>query len=295
MLTGIHVVMIGGDARQIEIVRKLSTLDARVSLVGFEQIEAGFIGVSKEEMDDIDWKTVEAILLPVGGIGNDGFINSVFSSNKIKLEAKHLKQTPESCTIFTGITSNRLEKMASQAKREIVVLMNRDDVAIYNSIPTAEGAVMFVIQHTDSTIHGANVAILGLGRIGMTLATTFKTLGANVSVGDKESASLARAFQLGMKPFHLDDIKQSLKQADVVINTIPAKIVTSSVLTEMMQHAFLLDLASKPGGIDHDYAQKRGLKSMIVPGLPGMVAPKTAGKILANVLSDLLLEQTRAQ
>ncbi|WP_099301018.1 dipicolinic acid synthetase subunit A [Bacillus sp. Marseille-P3800] len=295
MLTGIHVVMIGGDARQIEIVRKLSTLDARVSLVGFEQIDVGFIGVSKQEMEDIDWKTVEAILLPVGGIGNDGFINSVFSSEKIKLETKHLKQTPDNCTIYTGITSSRLDKMASQTKCQVVVLMNRNDVAIYNSIPTAEGAVMLVIQHTDSTIHQANIAVLGLGRIGMTIARTFKELGAHVSVGDRDSASLARAFELGLKPFHLDETKQALEQADVVINTIPAKVVTSSVLTEMKQHAFLLDLASKPGGIDHDYAEKRGLKSMLVPGLPGMVAPKTAGKILANVLSDLLLEQTRTQ
>ncbi|MFS0786979.1 dipicolinic acid synthetase subunit A [Shouchella sp. 1P09AA] len=295
MLTGIHVVMIGGDARQIEIVRKLSTLDARVSLVGFEQIDVGFIGVSKQEMEDIDWKTVEAILLPVGGIGSDGFINSVFSSEKIKLETKHLKQTPDNCTIYTGITSSRLDKMASQTKCHVVVLMNRNDVAIYNSIPTAEGAVMLVIQHTDSTIHQANIAVLGLGRIGMTIARTFKELGAHVSIGDRDSASLARAFELGLKPFHLDEIKQALEQADVVINTIPAKVVTSSVLTEMKQHAFLLDLASKPGGIDHDYAEKRGLKSMLVPGLPGMVAPKTAGKILANVLSDLLLEQTRTQ
>ncbi len=85
-----------------------------------------------------------------------------------------------------------------------------------------------------------------------------------------------------------------MNSADLVINTIPAKVVTSNVLTEMKQHAFILDLASKPGGVDFDYAEKRGLKAMLVPGLPGMVAPKTSGKILAEVLSDLLLEQTQS-
>lgn len=172
--------------------------------------------------------------------------------------------------------------------------MNRDDVAIYNSIPTAEGAVMLAIQHTDTTIHHAKVAVLGLGRIGLTIAKTFKSLGADVSVGVRESALLARAFELGMRPFSIDRAKEALSEMDIVINTIPAKVVTANVLTEMKQHAFLLDLASKPGGIDLTYAEKRGLKAMLVPGLPGMVAPKTAGKILANVLSDLLLEQIQS-
>lgn len=291
MLTGIHVVMIGGDARQLEIIRKLSTLDARISLVGFDQLNDGFIGANKQELSEIDWETAEAILLPVGGMSNDGFINSVFSNEKLKLEESHLNETPETCTIYTGISSNQLDKLAKKMNRQVVVLMNRDDVAIFNSIPTAEGAVMLAIQHTDTTIHHAKVAVLGLGRVGLTVAKTFKSLGADVSVGVRESALLARAFELGMKPFHIDRAKEALQDMDIIINTIPAKVVTANVLTVMKQHAFLLDLASKPGGIDLTYAEKRGLKAMLVPGLPGMVAPKTAGKILANVLSDLLLEQ----
>ncbi|WP_078391457.1 dipicolinic acid synthetase subunit A [Shouchella patagoniensis] len=294
MLTGIHVVMIGGDARQLEIIRKLSSLDARISLVGFEQLNDGFIGASKQELSEIEWPSVDAILLPVGGLSNDGVINSVFSNETLTLEATQLSKTPKSCTIYTGIISDQLEKMAKQSKCQMIALMDRDDVAIYNSIPTAEGAVMLAIQHTDITIHNANVSVLGLGRIGMTIAKTFKALGANVSVGVREKANLARAFELGMKPFSIENIKEAMKSADLVINTIPAKVVTSNVLTEMKQHAFILDLASKPGGVDFDYAEKRGLKAMLVPGLPGMVAPKTSGKILAGVLSDLLLEQTQS-
>ncbi|MCM3546976.1 dipicolinate synthase subunit A [Niallia circulans] len=294
MLTGTHVVMIGGDARQLEIIRKLSALDAKISLVGFEQLNDGFIGTSKQELPDIEWSTVDAILLPVGGMSNDGLIASVFSNEQLKLKAAYLNETPDHCTIYTGISTDRLEKLAAKAKCKIVLLMDRDDVAIYNSIPTAEGAVMLAIQHTDHTIHHAKVAVLGLGRIGMTIARTFHALGASVFVGAKETALLARAFELGVEPFPLTALKETLKNIDLVINTIPAKIVTSDVLAELPQHAFVLDLASKPGGVDFAYAKKRGLKAMLVPGLPGMVAPKTAGKILANVLSDLLHEQTQS-
>ena len=39
MLTGMQIAVIGGDARQLEIIRKLTELDARLSLIGFEQLD----------------------------------------------------------------------------------------------------------------------------------------------------------------------------------------------------------------------------------------------------------------
>ncbi|KPC99986.1 Dipicolinate synthase subunit A [Geobacillus sp. BCO2] len=33
MLTGMHIAIIGGDARQLEVIRKLVELDAKLSLV----------------------------------------------------------------------------------------------------------------------------------------------------------------------------------------------------------------------------------------------------------------------
>jgi dipicolinate synthase subunit A len=52
----------------------------------------------------------------------------------------------------------------------------------------------------------------------------------------------------------------------------------------------IIDLASAPGGCDFRYAEKRGIKAMLAPGLPGIVAPKTAGAIIANTLVQLLME-----
>lgn len=49
MLTGMQVAVIGGDARQLEIIRKLTELDARLSLIGFEQLDHAFTGAIKEK------------------------------------------------------------------------------------------------------------------------------------------------------------------------------------------------------------------------------------------------------
>ena len=50
MLTDMQIAVIGGDARQLEIIRKLTELDAKLSLVGFEQFDHAFTGASKEKI-----------------------------------------------------------------------------------------------------------------------------------------------------------------------------------------------------------------------------------------------------
>ncbi|MGG1678690.1 dipicolinic acid synthetase subunit A [Neobacillus sp. NRS-1170] len=290
MLTGMQIAVIGGDARQLEIIRKLTELDARISLIGFEQLDHAFTGAVKEKMDEVDFSNIDAIILPVPGANLEGQVETIFSNEKVVLTEEMLVKTPEHCTIYSGISNGYLNGITKQSKRPLVQLFERDDVAIYNSIPTVEGTIMMAIQHTDFTIHGSNVTVLGLGRCGMSVARTFAALGAKVKVGARKSEHLARITEMGLTPFHLNDLVNQVKDTDILINTAPHLIVTALVISQMPSHTLIIDLASKPGGTDFRYAEKRGIKALLAPGLPGIVAPKTAGQILANVLAQLLEE-----
>ncbi|WP_409253749.1 dipicolinic acid synthetase subunit A [Bacillus sp. SCS-153A] len=290
MLTGMQIAVLGGDARQLEIIRKLTELDAKISLIGFEQLDHAFTGAVKEKIDEVELDSMDAIILPVPGTNLEGEIETIFSNEKIKLTEEILKGTPSHCKVYSGITNKYLNAITSSAKRELVQLFERDDVAIYNSIPTVEGTIMMAIQHTDFTIHGSSLIVLGLGRVGMSVARTFHHLGARVRVGARKSEHLARITEMGLQPFHLDDLENEAKDCDMLINTIPAQVVNAGVIAKMPAHTLIIDLASKPGGTDFRYAEKRGVKALLAPGLPGIVAPKSAGQILANVLSQLLLQ-----
>ncbi|WP_246939799.1 dipicolinic acid synthetase subunit A [Bacillus pinisoli] len=290
MLTGLHIAIIGGDARQLEVIRKLTDLDAKLSLIGFDQLDHGFTGASKEQMDEVDFTEIDAIVLPVAGTNSEGEVDTIFSNEKVVLTAELMSKTPEHCTIYSGISNSYLDQLVDTTNRKLVRLFERDDVAIYNSIPTVEGTIMMVIQHTEITIHNSNVIILGMGRVGLSVARTFSALGANVKVGARKSEHLARIFEMGMQPFQLSDLESEVQDIDVCINTVPHQIVTASVISKMPAHTLIIDLASKPGGTDFRYAEKRGIKALLAPGLPGIVAPKTAGQIVANVLSQLLKE-----
>ncbi|WP_209122336.1 dipicolinic acid synthetase subunit A [Alkalihalobacillus sp. BA299] len=291
MLTGMHIVIMGGDARQLEIIRKLSTLDAKISMVGFEQLDDGFVGATKKQIDEVEFQTVDAILLPVSGTGPQGEVETIFSNEAIKITKEVLKRTPEHCVVYTGITNEYLNQTVKAANRKLVKLLERDDIAIYNSIPTVEGTIMMAIQHTDITIHSSKVVVIGFGRVGMSVARTFAALGAEVKVGARNSSHLARITEMGLKPFHTSKLIDHVSDVDICINTIPALVVSANVIAQMPTNSLIIDLASKPGGTDFRYAEKRGIKALLAPGLPGIVAPKTAGQILANVLATLLKEQ----
>ncbi|MBA2870856.1 dipicolinate synthase subunit A [Anoxybacillus calidus] len=293
MLTGMHVAIIGGDARQLEVIRKLIELDAKLSLIGFDQLDHGFTGATKVQIDEVDFSDLDAIILPVPGTNLEGQVDTVFSNEKVFLTEEMLLKTPKHCTIYSGISNSYLEQLMKATNRKHVQLFERDDVAIYNSIPTVEGTIMIVIQHTDFTIHGSHVVVLGLGRVGMSVARTFAALGAKVKVGARRSEHIARITEMGLYPFHLNDLEKEVTDIDICINTIPHMVVTASVISKMPAHTLIVDLASKPGGTDFRYAEKRGIKALLAPGLPGIVAPKTAGQIVANVLAQLLSEDLK--
>ncbi|WP_010630901.1 dipicolinic acid synthetase subunit A [Sporolactobacillus vineae] len=295
MLTNRHIVVLGGDARQIQVIEKLISLDARISLVGFDQLDRNFNGAAKVAMDELHPEEIDSLILPVSGTDDQGQIETTFSNGTIRLTRDWVEKTPEHCVIYSGIATAFLNQLTKETKRQVIRLFERDDVSIYNSIPTVEGTLMVVIQNTDITIHRARIIVLGLGRTGMSLARAFHALGAQVKVGDREPEHIARATEMGVAAFHLKELEKEVQDNEICINTIPALVLTSRVLSRMPSDSLIVDVASKPGGTDFRYAKKRGIKALLVPGLPGLVAPKTAGRIIANVIAELLQDKLKGE
>ncbi|MGC5324063.1 dipicolinate synthase subunit DpsA [Brevibacillus sp. SYSU BS000544] len=295
MLTGVHVAFIGGDARQLEVIKKCIQLDAIVTLIGFDNLESSFTGATKKPLTCDVLKDVDALILPIVGSDEKGFVESIFCSKPLQLKEEHVVSLPKHCVVYTGISKPYLKTLLHKQQISLVELLERDDVAIYNSIPTVEGALMMAIQNTDFTIHGSQVIVLGLGRVGMSLARSLHALGAHVRVGAKRPEHIARIYEMGLTPFYVSDLKSQVSNVDILFNTVPQLIVTAEVLAQMPLASLVIDLASKPGGVDFRFAERRGIKALLAPGLPGIVAPKTAGQIIANILSRLIAEQSRNQ
>lgn len=291
MLTGLTIVFIGGDARQIEIINKCTELDATVKVVGFDQLEPPLFGVSHEKLSPGLFMEADVIVFPVVGCDDQGGVSAPFAKEEIVINREVFAAIREGTAVYTGMAKSLLKRMAAEFSFKLIELLERDDVAIYNSIPTAEGALMMAIQHTDITIHGSTCMVLGLGRTGFTLAQTLQGLGATVKAGVRREDQAARAIQMGWKPFVATDLAAYTGEIDLIFNTIPTMIVTAQIISKLPRNVVIIDLASAPGGTDFRFAEKRGIKAFLAPGLPGIVAPKTAGVIMANTICQSISKE----
>ncbi|ONI43182.1 hypothetical protein AN639_11135 [Candidatus Epulonipiscium fishelsonii] len=174
---------------------------------------------------------------------------------------------------------------------KFVDLMEMDEIAILNAIPTAEGAIQYAMQNSEITLNESNCIVLGFGRCGKILANKLKGIGANVYVEARSTADLAFISTYDYIPVPLPKLKNVLNKFDFIFNTIPIQILTNEFIDVCKNDAIYIELASNPGGIvDVEYTKNKGIQYIPAPGLPGKIAPKTAAKILYHGLEIIIKE-----
>ncbi|MFU0791748.1 dipicolinate synthase subunit DpsA [Virgibacillus proomii] len=282
-----HVLIMGGDARYIHVINLLAdTTDMHLYLIGFDHLSFEKSNIKHTELENMNLSLLDAIILPVGGTDEKGKVEVTYSDKALFLTEQIISCTPEHCTIYTGTANHYLQHICTATKRTLVKIFERDDVAIYNSIPTAEGTLKLAMKATDETIHNANVCILGFGRVGKTVARLFDAVGANVTVVARNQADIARITEMGLTAVKLQNLNTIISEMTICVNTIPYPVIDEELISNMSSSTVIIDLASKPGGVDFSFAKKEGIQAIHALGLPGKTAPKTAGKIIASVLLE---------
>ena len=166
-----------------------------------------------------------------------------------------------------------------------------DELAIYNAVPTAEGVVQVLIEELPITIHGMKCGILGYGRVGKVLANTLSSLGAKVTVFARKQSAFAEIYASSMEYKHFDVLSTENNDFDVVINTVPVKVLGDAQLSKLNSDCILVEVASAPFGIDFQSAKENAFKVIKAGSLPGKVAPKTAGEIIGRSILPMIRRQ----
>lgn len=291
ILTGIKIAFLGGDARMVEVIRYLEDWDASIVLFGFDHFSPKGADVRKLEFTESHLAEADVVIFPVAGMNDNGEVDAHYADAPLVLSDEHFASLKKSALIFTGIAREYFSSVVRKYGLSMLQLMELDEVAIANSIPTAEGAMALAMEHTEITIHGSRSVVLGLGRCGLTLARMLAGIGAKVCVCAREPGNLARAEEMGFRAYPMTQLEYALADADIIFNTIPAKVLTADVLTQISRQTVIIDIASAPGGVDYRYAEKHGIKAILAPSLPGVVAPVTAGRILAQSIVRSIGEQ----
>lgn len=289
-LSGIKIAVLGGDDRELVLVSELVRMSATVVVVGFprEKIVHGAFAVNTVEEA---CKDAEVVILPLPGTTSDGTIRAVYAEDNLILTEKAMGSISKNALAIIGSARPFLKEWSEKYGFHLMEVIDMDEIAILNSIPTAEGAIQIAMQETTSTIHGSQSCIIGFGRVGITLARTLKALGSDVTVVARNEGQLARAYEMGCRRAGFHDLREIMNTTNMVFNTVPQMVLDKEIIRYANPDVLIIDLATQPGGTDFEAANNFGLKAILAPGLPGKVAPAFAGKILADVIPRLIMDE----
>ncbi len=284
--------VIGGDLRQNFLAERLAEKGCTVYTLGLsgEHPAKGCIAV--DSLEQLPYSPDVAVLPLVAS--NDGVnVNAPFSESPekeipLKEVCRHLKS---SALIVGGKLSGGVQDIFRQSGREFADYFTREELIIENCVPTAEGALQIAIENTPKTIHGSDVLILGFGNVAKATARVFAALGARVHIAARKQRDLAYAGTLGYIALPMTSLAKHLGGKDIIINTVPVQLLDGEKLKNIDRDTLIIDLASKPGGVDLAAASDLRLKVIWALSLPGKTAPVTSGIIIADTVLNICRER----
>lgn len=188
--------------------------------------------------------------------------------------------------IFAGCMDEEWKRAAGEKGAVCCDYMEEQTIALYNSIATAEGTIAEILRTYPQNLHGTQVLVLGFGKCAKTLAAKLKALDAKVSIAARSAAALMEAYTNGYHTVKLEVLSGVIGEYSVLVNTIPARILTGQELSHLKEEAVIYEIASFPYGVDTEAAKELGVQVYICPSLPAKYAPVSSAKILKQYIIE---------
>ncbi len=254
----------GGDLRQNYLAAKLSET-GKVYTLGLDKNVVMKNTFALPSIDDMP-EAADYIIFPIP-VTNDGVnVNMPLYDEKVSLYS-FLPYLKHNAVVFGG----KVEKESSiftYKGFEVIDYLDREELTVLNAVPTSEGAIQIAMEELPTTIYGQKVLITGFGRITKVMVKALIGLGAKVFITARKYSDLAWAKIYGCETIHISDLDGNLSGFDIVFNTVPAVVLDERKLSQLKEDCLVIDLASKPGGVDFETAGKLGIKTIWALSLP---------------------------
>lgn len=286
------IAVLGGDLRQACLANALiehKITDSVTCLFLDKEVELSeHINVTNDYKAVLQGTDIVIMGLPIST--DNIFLNTPFSNEKLELE-EMFRYINKDAFVLGGISCEDIDDIALKYGIEVNDYFKREELAVLNAVPTAEGALEIAMKEMPTTIFGSKCMVIGYGRIGKAIARILIACGADVTVAARSYEDLANAKINGCNTVLLTDFERYLGDMDVLFNTVPAMIMNEICLRKTKKSCLIIDVASKPGGVDFDIAKQLGLNVVWALSLPGKVAPISAGEIILDTIINMMSEK----
>ena len=280
--------ILGGDLRNLALAEHLRADGKMAAVYGFEKQGARSLPLSMPLAQMLN--DAEVIVGATPCCSSPGILNAPFHKGQLEAETV-LPMLRAGQIFFAGRISKAFAEQVEAQGVKVFDILEREEMAVLNAIPTAEGVIQLAFERMKITLHSANALVLGYGRIGKILAKMLQGIGAKVHVSARKPSDIALLRSYGHEFVPYDALERKLGQMDVIFNTVPQIVLDRSNLRFVHKQCVLIDMASRPFGIDFNASKDEKLEVVWAPSLPGKVAPVTAARYMQETIYNILQEQ----
>ncbi|MBR1811507.1 MAG: hypothetical protein IJ766_07685 [Clostridia bacterium] len=274
------ILVCGGDSRQLYAGEQLSKRGHTVLYTLFDRDTVKTVPEPREAI-----KRCDAVLLPLPVCRAGKYINAPLSDNSLPVGSLSALLT-EKQPVFGGMIPFTLAEALYDKNIRGYDYYRDETVIEKNAALTAEGILGILINETPAAVNGASYLITGYGRCAKAAAALLRKLGAKLTIAARSKQARVDAAQTGYDVLDIKELASQPLDFDAVINTVPHLILTKAVIENLNKDAVIVEIASAPFGTDFEAAAQAGVRVIKAPSLPGKVAPKTAGKIIADFIES---------
>lgn len=230
--------------------------------------------LEKREIALVDHPTPEVthLLLDVPSFRPDGLLRTGMEPERI------LERLPSDITVVGG----NLQQPCLSGYKTIDFLQDAEYLA-KNARITADCALRVAAPLLKATFQDTACLILGGGRIGKCLGQLLRGLGCEPIIAVRKESDRALLSALGYRVTDYPSLGHILPRMQLLFNTVPAVVLDPGAL-EKCCGCVKIELASQAGLDGPDVVQARGL--------PGVYAPQSSGKLIADRFMKLYKEVT---
>ncbi len=278
--------VIGGDRRQTYLTEMFARESGRVCYFALcEKPKEGDLADSLLRLCG----AAPCVVGPVPFSKNGDILNQSADAQALPID-QILSHMNAGQTFVAGCIPEDFRLKAVQKGVRVFDLMKDPQLSVFNTLATAEGAICEAIKRSPFNLRHSFCAVLGYGKCGNTITSYLKGMHCHVYAAANPLGECAQAALVADEAGSLEEFASLAGKFDYVFNTIPAPVMGREILEKIKPSAVIVDIASAPGGVDYEAAEKLGLCAVLCPGLPGKYAPASSAEAMKKVIERFLKE-----
>lgn len=277
MKTNKNIVVVGGDNRQKILFEELKHKKKNCSML--------YTSLEYDSLEKVI-TSADVVILPLP-VTKDGIRVYSQGVKTVSLE-KITSLISPSTLVLGGMMPKSFTDILDEKKVKYYDYYRNESLLIYNASLTAQAAVKLTLEQTAGLVSESKVLVTGFGRIAKPLSIFLKSLGYRVYVAARNPVQRAEAESLGLNALKISELSFSFYLFDIIVNTVPSRIIKAENIMRMKDGACYIELASKPYGADEDDFANERKNYIRASSLPGKYYPAASSKLILNSISQYL-------